>query len=67
MYGTVNYLYYYPETPENKAFVNEFQKLYGRLPKVGALYGYALGQLVVKAFQKAGPWTGKSSSTPWRA
>lgn len=54
MYGTVNYLYYYPETPENKAFVNEFQKLYGRLPKVGALYGYALGQLVVKAFQKAG-------------
>jgi branched-chain amino acid transport system substrate-binding protein len=54
MYGTVNYLYYYPETPQNKAFVEDFKKLTGRVPKVGALYGYALGQLVVKAFQKAG-------------
>ena len=54
VYGTVNYLYYYPETAENKAFVEEFKKLYNRPPKVGALYGYALGQLVVKAYQKAG-------------
>ena len=54
VYGTVNYLYYYPETPENKGFVEEFQKMYARPPKVGALYGYALGQLVVKAYQKAG-------------
>jgi len=54
MFGTVNYVYYYPETAENKAFVDEFRKLFNRPPKVGALYGYALGQLVVKAFQKAG-------------
>jgi branched-chain amino acid transport system substrate-binding protein len=52
--GTVNYLYYYPETPENKAFVDEFKKLYNRPPKVGALYGYAAGQLIAKAYQKAG-------------
>jgi branched-chain amino acid transport system substrate-binding protein len=54
VFGTVNYLYYYPETPENKAFVAEFEKLFGAPPKVGALYGYALAQLVAKAYQKAG-------------
>ncbi len=54
VYGTANYLFYYPETAENKAFVDEFKKLYNRPPKVGALYGYALGQLVVNAYQKAG-------------
>jgi len=52
--GTANYLFYYPETPENKAFVAEFQKMYSRPPKVGALYGYALAQLIVKGYQKAG-------------
>jgi branched-chain amino acid transport system substrate-binding protein len=52
--GTVNYLYYYPETPENKAFVEQFRKAYNRPPKVGALYGYAAAQLIAKAYQKAG-------------
>jgi branched-chain amino acid transport system substrate-binding protein len=52
--GTANYLFYYPETPENKAFVDEFRKLYNRPPKVGALYGYAFAHLMVKAYQKAG-------------
>jgi len=54
VYGTVNYLYYYPETAENKAFVDEFRKLYNRPAKVGRSNGYALGQLVVNAYQKAG-------------
>ncbi len=52
--GTVNYLFYYPDTPENRAFVAEFRKMYSRPPKVGALYGYALAQLIVKGYQKAG-------------
>ncbi len=52
--GTANYLFYYPETPENKAFVEAFRKMYSRPPKVGALYGYALAQLIVKGYQKAG-------------
>jgi branched-chain amino acid transport system substrate-binding protein len=52
--GTVNYLFYYPETPENKAFVEDFRKLYNRPPKVGALYGYAAAQLIARAYQKAG-------------
>jgi branched-chain amino acid transport system substrate-binding protein len=54
VWGTVNYLFYYPETPENKAFVDEFRKLYNRPPKVGALYGYAAAHLIAKAYQKAG-------------
>jgi len=54
VWGTVNYLYYYPETPENKTFVEEFRKMYNRPPKVGALYGYAAAQLIAKAYQKAG-------------
>jgi len=54
VWGTVNYLFYYPETPENKAFVAEFRKMYNRPPKVGALYGYAAAQLIAKAYQKAG-------------
>jgi branched-chain amino acid transport system substrate-binding protein len=52
--GTANYLFYYPETPENKAFVDEFRKAYNRPPKVGALYGYAFANLMAKAYQKAG-------------
>ena len=54
VYGTANYHFYYPETSENKAFVEEFRKAYNRYPKVGALYGYATGELFVKSFEKAG-------------
>jgi branched-chain amino acid transport system substrate-binding protein len=54
VYGTANYHFYYPSSPENKAFAEEFRKAYDRYPKVGALYGYAAGELFVKAFQKAG-------------
>ena len=52
--GTASYMFYYPQTPENKAFVAKFQKLYGRLPTMPAFFGYATSQLVAKAYQKAG-------------
>ena len=54
VYGTANYLFYYPETPENKAFVEEFRKAYKRDPKIGALYGYSTGIFLEKGFAKAG-------------
>ncbi len=54
VYGTANYLFYYPDAPENKAFVEEFRKTYNRPPKVGALYGYATATYLEKGFQKAG-------------
>jgi branched-chain amino acid transport system substrate-binding protein len=54
VYGTANYLFYYPSTPANKAFVDEFRKLYSRYPKMTALYGYITAQFIARGFQKAG-------------
>lgn len=54
VYGTANYLFYYPETKENKAFAEEFKKAYGRYPKSGALYGYLAANFISKAYEKAG-------------
>jgi len=52
--GTSNYYFYYPDTPENKAFVKDFEKTYKRYPRVGALYGYLAAQYIIKGFEKAG-------------
>jgi branched-chain amino acid transport system substrate-binding protein len=52
--GTSNYHFYYPDTPENKAFVKAFKDAYGREPRVGALYGYLAGQFITKGLEKAG-------------
>ena len=52
--GTANYHSYYPDTAENRAFVAEFEKAYGRAPAVGALYGYITAQFISKAYAKAG-------------
>jgi branched-chain amino acid transport system substrate-binding protein len=54
VYGTANYLFYYPDTPANKAFVKEFKKTYNRYPKIGALYGYVTGMVIQRGFAKAG-------------
>ena len=54
VYSTVPYLYYYPETPANKAFAAEFKKTYGRYPMMFALFGYAAGKLIEKGYEKAG-------------
>ncbi len=52
--GTASYVFYYPQTPENKAFVAKFQKAYGRLPTMPAFFGYVTSEMVAKAYQKAG-------------
>ena len=54
VYGTANYLFYYPDTKENRAFVEEFRKAYNRYPKSGALYGYMTAQFIANAYRKAG-------------
>jgi len=38
----------------NRAFVEQFKKEYNRTPQMFALYGYAAGRLIEKAFEKAG-------------
>jgi branched-chain amino acid transport system substrate-binding protein len=54
VYGTGPYLFYYPDTPANKAYVQEFRKAYDRYPQMFALFGYAAGRLIEKGFKKAG-------------
>ncbi|MDH5695319.1 MAG: ABC transporter substrate-binding protein [Dehalococcoidia bacterium] len=54
VFGTSNYHFYYPDTPENRAFVETFQDAYDRPPKVGALYGYIAANLIAKSLKKAG-------------
>ncbi len=52
--GTSNYYFYYPETPQNKAFVEEFRKAYNRYPSFGSLIGWYTANFIAKAYQKAG-------------
>jgi branched-chain amino acid transport system substrate-binding protein len=52
--GTSPYLFYYPDTPENKAFVENYKKKYNNYPSVASFCGYISGQFIAKAFEKAG-------------
>ncbi|HUJ68529.1 MAG TPA: ABC transporter substrate-binding protein [Syntrophorhabdales bacterium] len=52
--GTASYLFYYPKTPENKAFVEKYQKQNNRLPTMPSFYGYTAAQFLAKGYQKAG-------------
>jgi branched-chain amino acid transport system substrate-binding protein len=54
VYGTANYLFYFPDTRENRAFAEEFKALYQRYPKSGAVYGYMAAQFIAKSYGKAG-------------
>lgn len=52
--GTNPYHYYYPDTPENKAFVEAFKKAYNREPAAFAIYGYLTGKFIAEGIKKAG-------------
>ncbi|MCX5860754.1 MAG: ABC transporter substrate-binding protein [Deltaproteobacteria bacterium] len=52
--GTSNYFFYFPDTPENKAFAAEFKEAFGRYPSFGSLVGFVTGQFIAKAYEKAG-------------
>ncbi len=52
--GTIQYLFYYPETPENKSFVQAFEKAYGNPPGFPAFNAYITAQLIAGAYKKAG-------------
>ena len=52
--GTMDYHFYYPETPSNKAFVEKFEKAYGSPPGFPAFHGYITAQFIANAYIKAG-------------
>jgi branched-chain amino acid transport system substrate-binding protein len=52
--GTSDYLFYYPDTPANKAFVKAFKDAYGTVPGFPAFHGYITGHFIAEAYKKAG-------------
>jgi branched-chain amino acid transport system substrate-binding protein len=52
--GTIQYLFYYPETPENKAFAQAFEKAYGNPPGFPAFNAYMTAHFIAEAYRKAG-------------
>lgn len=52
--GTMDYHFYYPETPANKAFVKAFQDVNGSPPGFPAFHAYITAHFIAEAFRKAG-------------
>jgi len=52
--GTMDYHFYYPDSAENKAFVNAFKAAYGDYPGFPAFHGYMTAHFIAEAFRKAG-------------
>ena len=52
--GTMDYHFYYPDTPANKAFVKAFQDAYGNPPGFPAFHAYNTAYFIAEAFKKAG-------------
>jgi branched-chain amino acid transport system substrate-binding protein len=52
--GTMDYHFYYPDTPANQAFVKAFEEAYGGSPGFPAFHGYNTAHFIAEAFKKAG-------------
>lgn len=52
--GTMDYHFYFPDTPANQAFVKAFQEAYGNPPGFPAFHGYITAHFIAEAFKKAG-------------
>ncbi|HSR10464.1 MAG TPA: ABC transporter substrate-binding protein, partial [Thermodesulfobacteriota bacterium] len=52
--GTMDYHFYYPDVPSNRAFVNAFQSAYGNAPGFCAFHAYLTAHLIARAYEKAG-------------
>jgi len=51
--GTMDYHFYYPDTPANKVFAKAFQDAYGAPPGFPAFHGYITAHFIAEAFKKA--------------
>lgn len=52
--GTMDYHFYHPDTPQNRAFVKAFQGAYGNPPGFPAFHAFLTAHLIAKAYEKAG-------------
>jgi branched-chain amino acid transport system substrate-binding protein len=54
IYGGASYLWYYPDTPANQTFVEEYQKRFKKYPTESSMDGYTTALFVAEGFKKAG-------------
>ncbi len=52
--GTMDYHFYHPDTPANRAFVKAFEETYGTPPGFPAFHAYTTAHFIAEAFRKAG-------------
>ncbi len=52
--GTMDYHFYFPDTPANQKFVKAFEEAYGNPPGFPAFHGYITAHFIAEAFRKAG-------------
>jgi branched-chain amino acid transport system substrate-binding protein len=52
--GTIDYLFYHPDTAANRAFVQAFQSAYGGPPGFPAFHAYSTAHFIAQAFRRAG-------------
>ena len=52
--GTMDYHFYYPDSPANNAFVKKFTAAYGNPPGFPAFHGYNTANFIAEAFRLAG-------------
>jgi branched-chain amino acid transport system substrate-binding protein len=52
--GTSPYFFYFPDLPENKAFTENYKRVFDKYPTAGSYCGYMSGIFIAKAFEKAG-------------
>jgi branched-chain amino acid transport system substrate-binding protein len=52
--GTMDYHFYHPDIPANRAFVKAFQEAYGNPPGFPAFHAYVTAHFIARAFNKAG-------------
>ncbi|MBI5301975.1 MAG: ABC transporter substrate-binding protein [Chloroflexi bacterium] len=55
VFGTMDYFFYYPDTPANKAFVKAYQDAYNNAyPSFASFHAYTTAKLIAAAYKKAG-------------
>jgi branched-chain amino acid transport system substrate-binding protein len=52
--GTMDYHFYHPDTPANRAFVKAFEIAYGNPPGFPAFHAYMTAYMIARAYEKAG-------------
>jgi len=52
--GTMDYHFYYPDTPANRKFAKDFEAAFGNPPGFPAFHGFITAHFIAEAFKKAG-------------